>query len=128
MTEENQHEYIPGTCNIGPVEIRRRYRIGFFGLGVTLVIFIILEILDAAKPYRFLIFPSVYYSLSGFIQAKYRFCYVFGLKGVYSMVGRKQFHSVEEKEAQRKDRWTALKIVGFTLFGSIFITLWYYVI
>lgn len=126
--EGNEHTYVPGSCNIGAAEIQRRKRIGFIGLGIAFLIFLILEIIDAPKPYRFLIFPPVFYSLSGFIQARHRFCYIYGWRGVFSMSGRKQFHSIAEKAAHRKDVWTAVKIISLVTLGSIFITLWYYVI
>lgn len=128
MEDQNEDGYIPGTCNLGQDEIRRRMRVGYVGVLMTIVIFLVLEILDAPRGYRIFIFPSVFYALSGFIQARHRFCYLYGWMGIFSMTGRKQFHRVVEKENAKKDRRTALKIVIMVLLGSLLLTVMYIII
>lgn len=128
MEEHPRESYVPGTCNLGPDEIRRRMRIGYLGTVMTFLVFLVLEITDAPRGYRVFIFPTLFYALSGFLQARHRFCYVYGWKGLFSMTGRKQFHRVEESESLRKDRRTALKIVLMILFGSVVLTAVYMVI
>jgi hypothetical protein len=125
---EVEEEYIPGTCNIGKDETRRRVRNGYIGLVVAIAFFLVLEIFDLPRLYRIIILPPVFYSLSGFIQARYRFCYLFGWYGVFSMKGKRQIHRVKEKEALQKDKRTALKIVAVVLVGSLLITGIYMVI
>lgn len=120
--------YVPGTCNLGKDEIRRRMRVGYSGIVLTVLVFLVLEIFDAPRIYRIFIFPPLFYMISGFIQARHRFCYVYGWKGLFSMTGRKQFHRVSEEESLRKDRNTALKIVAMITFGSLLLTALYMVI
>ena len=126
--ETTEEDYIPGTCNIGKAETKRRVRIGYIGLTIAFVFFLVLEIFDLPRLWRIIILPPVFYSLSGFIQARYRFCYLYGWYGVFSMTGRKHIHRVKEDEALKKDKRTAWKIVGMVLVGSVMITLLYMVI
>ncbi len=121
-----EQEYIPGTCNIGPQEIRRRYAIGYTGIVLVLVIFLLLEWTDAPRQFRLLVFPPLFYTFSGFIQAKRKFCYFYGWRGVFSITGRKQIQSVEGIRNRRKDRLTALALVSLTTLLSFLFTMVYY--
>ena len=94
MTE---HQYIPGKCNLGAVEIRRRYRIGFIGTSIALIFVLIIHLFDLPH-LKFLLFLPVYYALSGFIQARNKFCYIYGFKGVASVIGRKKFQKIRDDE------------------------------
>jgi hypothetical protein len=128
MEDTREAEYIPGSCNLGKEEIRHRMRIGYIGVALTFLVFLVLEILDSPRLYRIFILPPIFYALSGFIQARHRFCYLYGWVGLFSLTGRKQFHRVGDKENARKDRMTALKIVIMVLFGSVMLTGLYMVI
>ena len=80
-------EYIPGVCNIGPAEIRRRRQSGWIGGGITI-------------------------GASGFLQAALHFCAGFGTRGVFnfgSVVGATQ--AVERLEFRRKDQRKA-RVIG----------------
>jgi len=103
-------------------------RIGYIGMVLTFIVFLFLEIMDARRGYRILVFPPIAYALSGFLQARHKFCYVYGWAGLYSMTGRKHFHKVEQQESALKDRRTALKIMSMVLLGSIVLTALYMVI
>src|SRR6187399_604192 len=128
MEDHTEEGYIPGHCNLGTDEIRRRMKIGYIGMVLTFIVFLFLEIMDARRGYRILVFPPIAYALSGFLQARHKFCYVYGWAGLYSMTGRKHFHKVEQPESALKDRRTALKIISMVLLGSIVLTALYMVI
>jgi hypothetical protein len=128
MEEHTEEGYIPGGCNLGEVEIRHRMRIGWIGVALTILVFLVLEILDAPRLYRLFILPPLAYAFSGFIQARHKFCFVYGWIGVFSLSGRKQFHKVQETESAKRDRRTALKIISMVLLGSLLLTALYMVI
>jgi hypothetical protein len=104
-------EYIPGVCNIGPAEIRRRSQSGWFGLGVTVVLWAAFFVFRVPAPWRlFLFFPSMI-SATGFLQAAMHFCAGFGMRGVFNfgqVVGKTE--SVEQAEFRRKDQRKARSI------------------
>ena len=128
MEEHSQNTYVAGQCNLGTEEIRRRMNIGWFGLGLTFLVVLILEIVDASKVYRIIVLPTIGVALSGFLQARHRFCYLYGWRGVFSLAGRKKFEKVLDHADMKKDRKTAIQIVVMMLVGSILLTALYMVI
>ena len=124
---EPTYEYIPGTCNLGMVETKRRTRNGYIGLAATVVVTIILEYLDVRRGYRIFVLPPLFYAISGFLQARFRFCYLYGLLGVFSIKGKKQLEKSPDNESLKKDKQTAWKIIIMTLLGSGLLTAVYMV-
>jgi hypothetical protein len=120
------NQYIPGDCNIGPAEIRRRYRIGYIGLAISVIWIVIVALFDLPSYMKLLIFFPLYYSLSGFIQARYKFCYVYGWQGLSSIGGRKTFTRTKDPEALAKDKKLSRKIVLQVLISSFLLTMVYF--
>ena len=128
MEEHHDGAYLPGQCNLGTEEIRRRMNLGWLGVGLTLLVVLVLEILDVPRPYRIIVFPTIGVALSGFLQARHRFCYLYGWRGVFSIAGRKKFEKVTDNADLIRDRRTAIQIVVMMMLGSILLTAVYMVI
>ena len=127
MSEKETNEaYIPGQCNIGPDEIRKRNRIGFIGLALMIVFVIVAEVYQIPKGWKLLLFAPTAYALSGFIQARHKFCFIFGYFGLFNTSGKRT--RVKDGIQLHKDRLKALTIVGQIFIGSAIITLLYYFI
>jgi hypothetical protein len=104
--------YIPGTCNIGPAEIRKRRQSGWFGLGVTVLAWAGFLVFRAPAPWRLLLFFPAAVGAAGFFQAALHFCAAFGMRGVFnfgSTVGKTD--TVEQAEFRRKDQRQA-RLIG----------------
>jgi len=98
-------EYVPGVCNIGPAEIRRRRQSGWIGVGATLLAWVLFAVFGVPSPWRLLLFFPAAIGASGFLQAALHFCAGFGTRGVFNfgpVVGSTQ--AVEAAESRRKDR------------------------
>ncbi len=98
-------EYVPGVCNIGKAEIRRRRQSGWLGLAATIVLWGVFWILRVPAPWRLFLFLPATIGATGFLQAALHFCAGFGMRGVFnfgSEVGKTE--SVEQAEFRRKDR------------------------
>lgn len=109
MTANN--EYIPGVCNIGPAEIRRRMQSGWLGSGATILLWIVFWFLHVPAAWRMLLFFPAMLGAVGFLQAALHFCAAFGLGGVFnfgSEVGKTD--TVEQAEYRRVDRQKAILI------------------
>jgi len=107
-----QTEYVPGVCNIGPAEIRRRQRSGWVGLGLTIVLWAAFWLLHIPAPWRLLLFFPASVSAAGFLQAAFHFCAAFGMRGVFNFgpqVGITD--SVEQAEYRRQDQKKA-RLIG----------------
>jgi hypothetical protein len=103
--------YVPGVCNIGPAETRKRAQAGWLGLGVTVLLWGGFLLFRAPAPWRLFLFLPATLGATGFLQAALHFCAGFGMLGVYnfgSEVGKTE--TVEQAEFRRHDRRKALLI------------------
>lgn len=123
-----QQEYTPGVCNIGPAEIARRRRNGWFGVGISALLLLIFILFPVPPLYRLIIFLPVTSAASGFLQAYFHFCAGFGFKGVYNVVKPAgHTETVQQAEFRKKDRQKALQITGMAvLIGLIIAAVVYY--
>jgi hypothetical protein len=97
--------YIPGVCNIGPAEIRKRRQAGWFGLGATILLWAAFAIFRVSAPWRLFLFLPAALGATGFLQAALHFCAGFGMRGIFnfgSEVGKTE--TVEQAEFRLKDR------------------------
>jgi hypothetical protein len=104
-------EYVPGVCNIGQAEIRKRRQGGWAGLGATVLLWVLFIIFRVPAPWRLLLFFPAAIGATGFLQAALHFCAGFGMQGVFNFgpqVGKTD--TVEQAEFRLKDRRTALRI------------------
>jgi hypothetical protein len=109
-----QQEYIPGVCNIGPAEIRRRLQSGWIGLAATVLLWAAFLIFHVPSPWRLLLFFPASLGSSGFLQAAFHFCANFGMRGVFNFgpnVGKTD--TVEQAEFRSKDRRKA-QLIGLS--------------
>ncbi len=112
-------EYRPGVCNIGPAEIRRRRRIGYLGLAGALALGGVLLAVDAPEVARLTIALPVAGALSGFLQARLRFCAGFGMAGLRNMGDLGEQVLVEDTAARAADRRKALQIQAASILGGV---------
>jgi len=116
-------EYIPGTCNIGKGEIRRRQLVALLGLVLTVSSMTALISTDAAKSARFSIFlPAMVFSI-GFVQSRKKFCLAFGFAGSFNFGKLGQLSRVSSTEECKADRITALKILAQSALLALAITI-----
>jgi hypothetical protein len=115
-------EYIPGVCNLGAGETRRRWAFGWVGLILTISTWALF--IKSARPplWRLTLFVPAFLSALGFVQALSHFCVAFGFAGLFNVgpeAGRTE--SVEQQDYRRKDQRTALKIVAIsaTIAGAV---------
>lgn len=117
-------KYIPGVCNIGPEERRARRTVGWLGLGITIVAWVVFAYLRLGPFWYLVVFFSASVSASGFIQDRMHFCANFGMRHVFNFsaeVG--SVENVTEKELWSADRRKALKIGAYSLVTGLLATL-----
>ena len=104
-------EYIPGTCNIGKGEIRRRQLVAIFGLFLTTFSAATIIATDQSENSRFSIFlPALIFSI-GFVQSRKKFCLAYGLAGTFNFGKLGQISKVQSTEDRKSDRKTAVSIL-----------------
>jgi len=111
--------YQPGVCNIGPAEIRRRRLSGWIGAAIAVVFLALGFGLGWPAPWRLLVAVPVGLAASGFLQAAFRFCAGFGVRGLFNFGDLGAEEQVHEGEYRRKDQRKALQIMGLSLLIAI---------
>lgn len=120
-------QYSAGVCNIGEAEIKQRRRLGYIGLGLTLIVIIVylglIYSIQLDPFFGVIIFIPAEMATIGFIQARKKFCAAYGLtrqQNVSSNLGLTI--KIEDVSAQRDDRNKAFKIVFQSLVIALAIT------
>jgi hypothetical protein len=105
-------EYIPGSCNIGKGEIRRRQLVALVGLFFSTTGLIGFIASGAPAGVRLGIFFPLMVASVGFVQSRSKFCLAYGFAGTFNIGKLGDIKKVTSKEDRQADRVTALKILG----------------
>jgi hypothetical protein len=104
-------DYVAGSCNIGPSEIHRRYQVAITGGVLYLLLSIFLITSDQTTSTRLIAFAPAMLASVGFIQARNRFCFAYGLMGVFNFDTAGDVKKIKDPAALKADRVNALKII-----------------
>ena len=105
-------EYVPGSCNIGTGEIRRRQVVALAGAVISATSLVGLTSTDAARSARFSLFIPLMVFAIGFIQSRKKFCLAYGFMGTFNFGKLGQISRVSDPIAKKADRKTALTILA----------------
>lgn len=104
-------EYIPGSCNIGNGEVRRRQAVAIFGLFLTTFSAVTILATDQSRNSRLSIFvPALIFAI-GYVQSRKKFCLAYGLAGTFNFGKLGQISKVQSTEDRKADRKTAVLIL-----------------
>ncbi|MFY8255243.1 MAG: hypothetical protein ACOVLF_04825, partial [Candidatus Planktophila sp.] len=98
--------YIPGSCNIGKGEIRRRQVVALIGAVLSAFTLAGLISTSAAPGARLGIFIPLLVASIGWIQSRKKFCLAYGFMGTFNFGKLGQLSKVSDKSAQAADRKT----------------------
>ena len=126
-SNDSDNHYIPGACNIGHEEIKRRKKAAIFSIVLTITVIVLICMLDANKIWRLTLFiPATSLGVS-FQQWYFKFCVAFGIKGVFNFGDIGKTFSIDQKENYRKDRIKAWQmIISGIVFGLILALIFYF--
>jgi len=104
-------EYIPGACNIGNGEIRRRQIVALIGLALSISSLITLISTNAPRGARLGIFVPLAVASIGWVQSRKKFCLAYGFMGTFNFGKLGQLSKVADSASRAADRKTALSIL-----------------
>jgi hypothetical protein len=117
-------EYIPGVCNIGPVEIANRRQMGIISLVIAIALAAGLFGFNAPPLSRLVLFIPLAISSSAIIQAQLHFCAGFGAAGLFNFgteLGKTD--TVSQADYRAKDKRKAVQItVLAVIIGAVLTT------
>jgi hypothetical protein len=105
-------EYVPGSCNIGKGEIRRRQVVALVGLFFSISTLLTFNTVDAPSLVRLGIFFPLMVASVGFVQSRSKFCLAYGFAGTFNVGKMGDIKRVASKEDRAADRKTAVSILG----------------
>ncbi len=121
-------KYVPGVCNIGKREIKKRKQAGWAGLIITVILLGLLIYFDKPRPWRLVIFIPAMIMAIGFLQARMHFCAYFGMQGVFNFspeIGKTD--TVEQAEFRALDRRKGWQIITYSaIIGAVVAIISYY--
>ncbi len=125
---QTENRYIPGVCNIGNGEIKRRKMAGWAGLIITVLLCGLLIYSNTPPVLRLAVFIPATMSAIGFLQARFHFCAYFGMRGVYNFkyeIGVTE--AVEEADFRAQDRRKAWRVIIYSvIIGIVVAVIAYY--
>ncbi|MHB8892427.1 MAG: hypothetical protein ACYC65_10340 [Candidatus Limnocylindrales bacterium] len=103
--------YVPGVCNIGPWEIRRRRAFAIAGFVTAAVLLAGLVAFGAPPLTRVLVLPPVWSGVFSWLQARRRFCAGFAMAGISNFAdGEAGRQTVKDPAAHRADVEATLRM------------------
>ena len=104
-------QYLAGSCNIGPGEIRRRQVVAIVGLIFSVISLVTLLTSGAPRSARFGIFVPLLVASVGYVQSRSKFCLAYGFAGTFNMGKMGDLSRVSDSVSRAADRRTASKIL-----------------
>jgi len=105
------YAYVPGSCNLGKAEVRRRQIVALIGAALTVSSFIGLQATDTPNSARWSLFAPLMVFSVGFIQSRKKFCLAYGLMGTFNLGKLGDISRVQSPEDRKADRKTATIIL-----------------
>ncbi|MGZ3863871.1 MAG: hypothetical protein ACXVPN_02025 [Bacteroidia bacterium] len=124
-SEEN---YIPGVCNIGNEQLAKRKRFLAKCIAITIICVVFIEFFHANKFLRLLMFFPLTLTSVAAQQVLYKFCYRFGLTGLYGFGKVGDDTKIVEGQFRELDRKKSQKMIVSSLLIAAAIAVLYYLI
>ena len=114
--------YIPGTCNIGKGEVRRRQIVAVIGAALSVFTLAGLISTNAAPSARLGIFIPLSVASIGWVQSRKKFCLAYGFMGTFNFGKLGAISRVSDPAARKADRLTAIKIFAQSALYAVIVT------
>jgi hypothetical protein len=116
-------EYIPGTCNLGKSEVRRRQIVALIGAAFSISSGVTLASSDVSTIGKFSVFLPLMVFAIGFVQSRKKFCLAYGFAGTFNLGKMGEISKVQNPADRAADRKTALVILAQSAALALALTL-----
>lgn len=122
------YSYVPGSCNLGKAEVRRRQFVALIGALLTLFSFAGLLAADLPNSSRWSLFAPLMIFSVGFIQSRKKFCLAYGLMGTFNLGKLGDMTRVQSEEDRKADRKTAISIFLQSALLAVVLTVFFVIL
>jgi len=114
--------YVPGVCNIGKNEIRKRYALAVVGFAVAAVFSYAVLSYGLPRWALLLSFLPLMMGFEGFYQGYLKFCAGFAAAGIYDFAGSGgSRNKVANHESHTKDMGKAMRIHAYSIASCVIV-------
>ena len=101
--------YIPGTCNLGKSEVKRRQFVALLGLALS--IFSAVSLWNASLATKATVVLPLFVFSVGYVQSRKKFCMAYGFAGSFNLGKLGELARVSAPADRAADRKMALRIL-----------------
>lgn len=101
--------YIPGTCNLGKSEVKRRQFVALLGLALSL--FSAVSLWNASLATKATVVLPLFVFSVGYVQSRKKFCMAYGFAGSFNLGKLGELARVSDPADRAADRKMALRIL-----------------
>ena len=101
--------YIPGTCNLGKSEVKRRQFVALLGLALS--IFSAVSLWNASVTTKATVVLPLFVFSVGYVQSRKKFCMAYGFAGSFNLGKLGELARVSDPADRAADRKMALRIL-----------------
>lgn len=101
--------YIPGTCNLGKSEVKRRQFVALLGFALSL--FSAVSLWNASLTTKATVVLPLFVFSVGYVQSRKKFCMAYGFAGSFNLGKLGELARVSDPADRAADRKMALRIL-----------------
>lgn len=101
--------YIPGTCNLGKSEVKRRQFVALLGLALS--IFSAVSLWNTSLATKATVVLPLFVFSVGYVQSRKKFCMAYGFAGSFNLGKLGELARVSDPADRAADRKMALRIL-----------------
>jgi hypothetical protein len=118
--------YIPGTCNLGKSEVKRRQFVALLGLALS--VFSAVSLWNASLTTKATVVLPLFVFSVGYVQSRKKFCMAYGFAGSFNLGKLGELARVSDPADRAADRKMALRILLEAALLAIALTAAYLVV
>jgi hypothetical protein len=118
--------YIPGTCNLGKSEVKRRQFVALLGLALS--IFSAVSLWNTSLATKATVVLPLFVFSVGYVQSRKKFCMAYGFAGSFNLGKLGELARVSDPADRAADRKMALRILLEAALLAIALTAAYLVV
>jgi hypothetical protein len=116
-------KYVPGVCNIGREGKKKRYALGFAGIGATFLLLALIVLFRLPEPTVLVVFLTLMLGFEGIYQGILGFCAGFAMQGIYDVSDSGDSReTVDDEDDRAEDLSMAKKIHLYSAGSALIVT------
>ena len=118
--------YIPGTCNLGKSEVKRRQFVALLGLALSILSAV--SLWNASLTTKATVVLPLFVFSVGYVQSRKKFCMAYGFAGAFNLGKLGELARVSDPADRASDRKMAFRILVEAATLAVALTFFYLIL